>query len=99
MSWSISFLRAADNEYVKAAQWHEDQRAGYGGRLIDAVEATILAIKDDPHRVAVEHEDVRVAPVIKFSYCIYDRIVADRIRIVSVFHTSRDPQIWQRRVS
>ncbi len=42
--------------------------------------------------------DVRKAVVVDYPYCVYYREVAGTIVVLSVFHTSRDPAIWQSRV-
>lgn len=41
---------------------------------------------------------VRMALVRRFPYVILYRVEATRIVVVSVFHTSRDPKIWRRRL-
>jgi toxin ParE1/3/4 len=42
-------------------------------------------------------EDIRKAVVRRFSYCVFDRAHPDRVEVVAVFHTSRDPSVWQGR--
>jgi hypothetical protein len=32
-----------------------------------------------------------------FPYCVYYREESSLVRVLSVFHTSRDPSIWQSR--
>ena len=41
---------------------------------------------------------VRRAVVQNFPYCVYYREEATCVRVISVFHTSRNPAIWQARV-
>jgi len=41
--------------------------------------------------------DIRRAVVRGFPYCVYYREEPALIRVISVFHTSRDPKIWQSR--
>jgi plasmid stabilization system protein ParE len=43
----------------------------------------------------VRPPDVRRAIVQGFPYIIVYRVTAQSIRVVSVFHTSRDPSAWQ----
>lgn len=44
------------------------------------------------------YKEARRAVVRRFPYCIYYIIQSDRIHIVSIFHTSRNPKKWQSRV-
>jgi plasmid stabilization system protein ParE len=41
--------------------------------------------------------DVRKAVVNGFPYCLYYREEPSQVRVLAVFHTSRDPSIWQSR--
>jgi plasmid stabilization system protein ParE len=52
----------------------------------------------NPHIHQIVFADVRKAVVRRFPYCVYYRPHADRVEVIAVFHTSRDPSIWQGRV-
>ncbi len=41
--------------------------------------------------------EIREAIVSRFPYCVYYRVKRKRILITAVFHTSRDPAVWQSR--
>ena len=41
--------------------------------------------------------DVRKAIVARFPYCVFYREEPSCVRVLAVFHTSRDPSIWQSR--
>ena len=98
MKLQVSYRRDAVNEMIAASEWLDSQRPGSLRAFIDAVESIVDLIWTDPRRFAIEFQDVRMAPVPDYSYVIVYRIEPDRIRIVSVFHTSRDPAIWQSRL-
>lgn len=51
-----------------------------------------------PKMHAVVLGDVRKAVVRKYSYCVYYRAETERIEVIAVFHTSRNPSMWQDRV-
>ena len=54
-------------------------------------------IAANPQLHAAVLEDVRKAVVRKFPYCVYYRANAARVEVIAIFHTSRDPSIWQSR--
>jgi toxin ParE1/3/4 len=58
----------------------------------------IDTITDHPQRYPVAFEDVHEAMVSRFPYCLYYRVKTDRAIVLAVFHTSRDPAVWQKRV-
>jgi toxin ParE1/3/4 len=61
------------------------------------VEAVLARIGGQPRLHQAVFGDVRRAVVAGFPYCVYYREEADRVRVLSVFHTSRDPNVWQSR--
>jgi len=62
-----------------------------------AVDATLEVVANAPLQFAEVYEDIREAPVSGFRYCVYYRVRSDRIEVIAVFHTSRDPSVWQSR--
>ncbi len=95
MSLSIVFRAEAQAEFEEAADWYEAQRAGLGDDFIAAVEAGLSRISAMPELHAAVHNDVRRAPVRHFPYTILYRIEPDRALVVAVFHSRRDPAVWQ----
>jgi plasmid stabilization system protein ParE len=55
-------------------------------------------IAEQPDFHAQVLDDVREALILKYPYCVYYRVDGERILVLSVFHTSRDPASWQNRV-
>jgi plasmid stabilization system protein ParE len=46
---------------------------------------------------AVVFAGIRKAVVPRFPYCIFYRAEATRVHVIAVFHSSRNPAIWQGR--
>ncbi|MFO0843139.1 MAG: type II toxin-antitoxin system RelE/ParE family toxin [Gemmataceae bacterium] len=97
MSLAIIFLDEARAEFDEAYDWYEGQRTGLGEAFADAVQPVLDRISAMPKMLAAVFGDVRKAVVQRFPYCVYYREEATCIRVLSVFHTSRDPSIWQSR--
>ncbi len=97
MSLPVVFRTAARMEYDAAADWYEQQRPGLGPKFVTAVRIVRERIADQPDFYPQVHRDVREAPVKKFPYCLYFRVENNQVVILSVFHASRDPAIWQSR--
>jgi len=98
MSVSVVFRRAARVEFDDAADWYEARRAGLGPDFTAAVQAILDRIADMPESYPKVLREARQALVPGFPYCVYYVADATRAVVVSVFHTSRDPTIWQGRV-
>jgi plasmid stabilization system protein ParE len=54
-------------------------------------------IAKEPLFYAEAEEGIREAKVPRFPYCIYFRVEPEQIVVLSIFHTSRDPEIWRDR--
>ncbi|HYT88475.1 MAG TPA: type II toxin-antitoxin system RelE/ParE family toxin [Gemmataceae bacterium] len=97
MSLPLVFRTVAQTEFDDAAVWYENQQPGLGADFVAEVQQVLDTIAAHPERYAVASGDVREALVSRFPYCVYYRVKPDRIVIIAVFHTSRDPSIWQGR--
>ena len=98
MSLPVVFRRAARDELDSGIDWYEARRAGLGDAFADAVELVVGAAAAQPDFYAAVYGNTREALVAGYPYCVYYREDAGRLIVLSVFHTSRDPSVWQRRV-
>jgi plasmid stabilization system protein ParE len=97
MSLPLVFRPAAQAEFDEAAAWYEAQRPGLGDDFVAEVQHVLDTIAQHPERYPIVEGDVREALVSRFPYCIYYRAKPDRIVVIAVFHTARDPSVWQGR--
>jgi plasmid stabilization system protein ParE len=97
MSLPLVFRAVAQAEFDDAATWYERQSPGLGADFVSEVQKVLDTISNQPQRYPLASGDVREAPVSRFPYCVYYRVKPDRIVVIAVFHTARDPAIWQAR--
>ena len=97
MSKQLVFRPVADAEFVESAAWYEDQHEGLGVEFIDHVQRVLDSISENPLRYPIVFKDFREGLVSKFPFAVYYRVKRDRVVVVSIFHCSRDPAIWQSR--
>jgi toxin ParE1/3/4 len=89
----------ATTELAHAIRWYEQQRAGLGGELFDAITETIDLIRTHPEigvprRARRPSRQLRVN---RFPYNVVYRIRDNDIYVVAVAHTSRRPDYWKHR--
>jgi toxin ParE1/3/4 len=82
----------ASQELVDAADWYHRQQPGLEHRFLDAVDATLVSIADEPRSGADIGRNLRAELVPGFPYRIIFRVKADEIRVVAIFHTARNPR-------
>jgi toxin ParE1/3/4 len=97
MNLPIRLRRAAQVEYDDAADWYEARQRGLGLRFVAAVRQVLDAISAQPDRYPEVWPGVREAPVSGWPYCVYYQVHTDHIMVLAVFHTARDPAVWQSR--
>jgi plasmid stabilization system protein ParE len=97
MSVPVVFTRVARREFDDASDWYDQQQVGLGATFTRAVQDVLDEIAADPRRYAKEYLEVRGGQVAGFPYYVYYRDEGTRAVVISVFHTSRDPSVWQSR--
>ncbi|HSC08378.1 MAG TPA: type II toxin-antitoxin system RelE/ParE family toxin [Steroidobacteraceae bacterium] len=89
----------ASAELADAIRWYEQQRAGLGGELLDAITEAVDPIRTHPE-IGVPRRTrrpTRQLLVNRFPYNVVYRIRDDNIYVVAVAHTSRRPDYWEHR--
>jgi plasmid stabilization system protein ParE len=97
MSLPLDFHPAVRDEIDDAHDWYEQRQPGLGGDFLDEVERVLAEITANPARYGFADADIREGTLKHFPYAIYYRVLTDRIRVLAVYHTARDPSGWQTR--
>jgi len=97
MTLPVIFRRAARAEFDEAADWYEAHQAGLGAAFTRAVQQVLDRIAGQPDYYPEVQDCVREALVRGFPFCVYYREEPGGVLVLSVFHTSRNPSIWQSR--
>ena len=85
--------RAAEMEYDDAIAWYDGEREGVGQEFRATIEKYFHRIAENPEWFPKIRGEVRRAVVLgRFSYVIHFVVEEEQIVILSVFHTSRDPE-------
>lgn len=98
MSLPVVLTPEADADYNEAYDWYEAGTPGAGDRFAARVQDVYDVIAANPRLGRRVLQDVRKATVTKFPYVVLYIPEATRITVISVFHTSRDPSVWQDRI-
>jgi plasmid stabilization system protein ParE len=98
MSLPIRLLPEAQRVFDDAVDWYEQRQAGLGVDFVARVREVMNRIAANPKLHAAVYGDVRKALVARFPYIVLYREEAGEVVVIAVFHTSRDPSIWQSRI-
>jgi toxin ParE1/3/4 len=95
---SVSFHRLAAWELREAERWYAARDASVAVRFVQAVDAAVARIRQDPDAQPVEWKSFRWVRVRRFPYrLLFERRDASGVLIIAVAHTSRRPRYWRRR--
>lgn len=98
MKLPLRLLPEAKDEFDEAADRYELKQAGLGVDFVAKVREVLHLIAGNPKLHGVVYQDVRKAVVKRFPYIVLYHEEAGEVVVISVFHTSRDPAVWQSRI-
>lgn len=93
----VVFRKQARLEFDEACDWYEKERPGLGLEFLTEIHLLIQRIAATPELFPMLYRDVRKAVARRFPYCIYFREREQKIVILAVFHSARNPVLWKQR--
>ncbi|MDH3599975.1 MAG: type II toxin-antitoxin system RelE/ParE family toxin [Candidatus Tectomicrobia bacterium] len=97
MSLPIVLRPEARVEFDEAFDWYEQQRPGLGVDFVEHVQEVLGRLSAKPELYAQVFQDIRRAVVQRFPYSVFYKVEPQQVVVVAVFHSRRDPKIWQAR--
>ena len=78
-----------------AREWYDRENVDLGNRFVDSVLAAVRAARERPTSFAEVEDGARRVLCDRFPFHVYFEVTRDdRIRVLAVYHASRDPQQW-----
>lgn len=102
MSLRVTLHPDAETELREAAHWYEQQHAGLGLRLLDAVDDVLVRIGRWPDAAPLVPDlptelAVRRAPLDAFPYHVAYIVEHAFIHVLAIAHDHRRPNHWRNR--
>ena len=97
MSLLVAFRRPARDEFIEATAWYEERHPNLGADFIPEIDRSVALAAEKPLLFAIVHNGIRRVLAKRFPYSVYYKAESRRIVVLSVFHVSRNPSMWQRR--
>lgn len=83
----------------EACAWYERKRQGLSAYFMTRINECMARITAEPNAFPRASGNYRRALVKRFPYAVFYQYDGHEVVICAVFHTSRDPRAWQRRLS
>jgi len=97
MSTPIVIEPEAERDLTGAWDWYELARRGLGDDFLLCFEAICATIAERPRSFPRVARDARRALMNRFPYLVLFVEFPDRISVIGVFHTARNPKLWRKR--
>ncbi len=97
-SFSIELSDEAEVDFEKSYEFYYEDSPKVADTFFKRINLGFKSINQNPESFPIVHKDVRKYVVKKFPFVIYYRIVDAKIQVIAIFHTSRNPEIWNERI-
>lgn len=98
MAYRLEFHPEAEAEFDEAIVWYQEQRDGLEQEFFDDYLVLESRLEANPDQFPAVLENIRRANFHRFPYSLFFEIEQDSIFIYAVFHQSRNPEEWQKRM-
>lgn len=95
--YSLVLSDEATYDIIDAYLWYESARDGLGKDFELCIEAEFNRITRNPRLYHIGYKKIRIAYIERFPYGIHFLLEKNIIKVIAVFHTSRDPINWMER--
>ena len=98
-SFQLRIHPFAELEIKHAKEWYNGKSNNLGNEFFTEVEKTISQLLNIPKQFSTIKKNIRKAVVKRFPFCIFYIAGANTVDLYAVFHNSRNPQVWEKRIS
>ena len=95
MNYKLILRQDAEKDLAQAYKWYNENVPGLGSDFLVVVERALESIQDNPLRFPVIYRNVRRALVKRFPFGIFFVTEEERVVVLAVMHTARDPAKWR----
>ena len=89
---------AARKDIAEAQDWYRREGPALAASLREELDRQLACVLRRPTQFPFARADVRRAKLRRFPYSLLFHVMPDGIYVIACFHSSRDPDMWQRRV-
>jgi plasmid stabilization system protein ParE len=97
-AFKIEISAEAENDFDSSYSFYYDENPRLANQFFQRINTSLESIKISPHTFPVVHKNLRKYKVKTFPFVIYYQIDGFEVKVEAIFHTSRNPEIWNERV-
>jgi len=99
LSYKVSLSNDAENDIDCSFMWYEIQKPKLGYDLIKSIDKKLETVSRNPFAYPIVYKNIRRTLIKRFPFCIYYDVDNEikGVRVIAVFHNSRNPLVWKKR--
>lgn len=94
--YEIIVKPSAEADIADAIAWYNSKREGLGTEFLVALDAKIHEIRKNPNHFQLIYQNIRRALTSRFPFGVFFVIENQKIIVLAVQHTSRNPEVWSK---
>lgn len=98
MIYSLSFGVEAEKDVIEAYNWYKKYSLELAENFKECLDSKIEGLHRNPFTPSFVFRNYRSAKILRFPYNIIFKIKGTEIQIMAVFHSSRNPKEWKKRI-
>ena len=98
MNFDVLLRPQAELDLKDGYRWYEARREGLGTDFTLRVNEILHRLERNPEMYPVVHGEIRRAIVRRFPYSIFYVVDVERVEVLAIVHSSRNPRAWQSRL-
>lgn len=97
--YKVVMLPSAKQDIKETAIWYNKIQSGLGRKFTKEIRLKTYLLKNNPFGYSIRYKNIRVSTIERFPFLIHFKIEESiqTLFITAVFHTSRNPEIWNKR--
>jgi plasmid stabilization system protein ParE len=96
--YKLQFTTEALFDIEDIVLWYEEQRLGLSYDFELCLEAGIEEVLRNPEAFQKRYKSIKIRFISRFPYGIHYIFIENDITVIGVFHTSRSPKNWSKRL-
>ena len=96
MSYKLILRQEAERDLAGTYNWYNEKVPDLGPDFLAVVERALESIQENPARFPIIYREVRRALINRFPYGIFFLLEEERVVVLGVMHTARDPAKWRK---
>lgn len=98
-SYSLEISEDAEGDFDNSYAWYYNENPKLAHTFFHGINSSLEIIKRNPFSFPEVFENLRKYTVKKFPFVIYYQVKDYTIKVIAIFHTSRNPKIWSERTN